>query len=170
MNKKNKKIMFFLILLISLFPMLSACGGGSGETNLTSVEKEEIRMDVQDYLNYLGRSEATAEQEIDKLQDNLSSNAKITYTDQYGYVYEFTKNEYIELTALSYAAGYEVISSKIGETVIVVHSQTKVNANFMVTETIANGQETITETAALTADLTRNNNSWIVVNYRIIIQ
>lgn len=170
MNKKNKKIVVFSVLLILLFPMLSACGGGSGESNLTFVEKEEIRMDVRDYLNYLGRSEATAEQEIDKLQNNLSSNAKITYIDQDGYVYEFTKNEYIELTALSYAAGYEVISSKIGEPLIVVNSRTKVNASFMATETITNGRETITETAAFTADLIRNNNSWIVVNYRIIIQ
>lgn len=164
-NKMYKKFTIIIILIVSMGLFLTGCGSSGGDT-LTSVEKEEIRVEIRSLIYDFSENEDTAEKEIEKMQNRISSNAEITVIDEYGDVYPLTKEEYIDMVASVYSMGYEVVSSQIDNLIITVNSSSRVNSNFKVTSVWSDGQDTIEGSALIKVILEKQGGKWIIVELR----
>ena len=162
-----KKITIIIILVISLGMVLTGCGGGGGgESSLNSVEKEEVRMDVRSFVYDFVEYENTAEKEIEKLQNHISSNAEITYIDENGDVYYFSKEDYIDLAASLYSMGYYNDSNQIENLVITVNSFSNANANFKITSIWVDGENIIETSALIKKKKKKQSGKWVIVELR----
>lgn len=162
-----KKITITIILVVLMGIVLAGCGGGdSGESNLNSVEKEEVRTDVRSFVYDFSEYENTAEKEIEKLQKHISSNAEITYVDENGKVYYFNKEEYIDLAASLYSMGYYNDSNQIENLIITVNSFSNANVNFKLTSIWMDGENTIEASSLIKAVLVKQSGTWVIVELR----
>jgi len=166
---RKKKTWLLLIIIVTMGLILSGCGGGGGggeDISTTPAEKEQVRTEVSSFIDYIAVSEDTAEAEIDKIQDNVASDAEIVISDVNGQTMSLTKDEYITISAALYSDGYQVESYKIENMVITVNSAVSASANFKLLQTTINSTDEIYTEVLVKLGVVKQSGSWVVNEYR----
>lgn len=132
----KKKLIFSLFLVFIMSLVLTGCGGGgSSDETLNEIEKEEIRMEINNVINDFDTTDTTPQEEINKVDGILTSDAIIEVYMSDGTEYEWDKQKYLDYLAQFFAQGYEIVSQKIDETTktINVVSSDEAKATFKIT-------------------------------------
>ncbi|MCC3146005.1 hypothetical protein LJ207_11835 [Halanaerobium sp. Z-7514] len=156
----KKKIIIISIFILCFSFILNGCSGGGSN----SVDKEQVRTEVGNFINNMATSEESPEAEIDKIQENISSEAHISVIEN-GNITYLTKEEYIDLTATFYSDGYKVISYSLDNMLITVNSSTKATANFRFSQTIANPDNEIYTEELVKTVVEKQAGNWIIIEY-----
>ncbi len=161
----KKKLIFSLFLVFIMSLVLTGCGGGgSSDETLNEVEKEEIRMEINNVINDFDTTDTTVQESINKVDAILTADAVIEVSLLDGTHDEFNKNDYLIKLSESYATVDEIISQIIDDNTksINVLSPSEATVTFKITTTFIEDGTTYQISEVDTYYFVKINSQWYV--------
>lgn len=154
MNKN--KIYFGFSIVLVLIVILTGCSGSG------TIDKAQIRTEVNGFIYELTHIEGTPSERIDQMDSMLTSDFKLYGTDIDGYTHVYNKQEYIDVQIAYYTIGFENIEQNLVNKIIDVQSSTQATATFKLIKLIRYEGQTIRTEALIKLTIIKSSGEWYV--------